>query len=146
MEKFNLEELKQYGGRDKDVVFGFMRQMQLLLPNDTNPYYNIPPLVIYICLYYYRHYEIFTLCGDEMSINKTNNIVKCHRYYNTVYGNVIIDGSSQAIHVWKLKILENIRKYIYVGIDSSNKQVRNEDFSDPDVNGHSFYSVDQYFS
>ena len=146
MERFNLEELKQYCGRDKNVVFGFMRQMQLLLPTDTNPYYIIPPLVIYICLYYYRHYEIFTLFGDKMSINEANNIVKCHGNYNTVYGKVIIDGLSQAIHVWKVKILELKYGCIYVGIDSSNKAVINEDFSDPDENENSFYSVDQYGS
>ena len=146
MERFNLEELKQYCGRDKDVVFGFMRQMQLLLPNDTNSYYNIPPLVIYICLYYYRQHEIFTLYGNKMSVNETNNIVKCDGNYNTVYGNVIIDGLSQAIHVWKVKILELKYGCIYVGIDSSNKAVINEDFSDPEMNENSFYSVDQFGS
>eukprot|EP01084_Bolivina_argentea_P283186 484937_1 len=40
----------------KQIVFGFVRQVQYLLPNDTNPYYNIPTSIVLIIVAFINNY------------------------------------------------------------------------------------------
>ena len=42
MEFDKAEQVRQL--RDKDLTFGYIREAQLLLPNDDNPHYNIPEI------------------------------------------------------------------------------------------------------
>ena len=49
--------------RDKDIVFGYIRDAQALFTDkDGNPYYNIPELIMHITL---------DLCYDKLSLGDT---------------------------------------------------------------------------
>lgn len=50
---------------NKDIVFGFIRESQLLFPSD-NPYFNIVNLIKHICLlYYFRTFDSKILSESE---------------------------------------------------------------------------------
>lgn len=74
--------------RDQDIVFGFIKRSQSLLPYQQNPYYTIPASIGYIILPYYSAPEYFTAHGNKMLLNKERNICKFVGGINanTVYG------------------------------------------------------------
>jgi len=48
----NFDDVKRIKQRTKDIVFGYIRKSQQLLP-DTTTYYNIPDLAYHLCLLFY---------------------------------------------------------------------------------------------
>ena len=122
-----------------DVVSGYIRQCQKLLPKN-NIYYTIPSLVEQMCITYYWIHEYFTVYGDNITLDKINNIASSILdEYNieTIYGNIIIDDKP-IIYKWIFKILK-LESIIIIGIDSSNKQFCNGDYATK-RNTNSYYS------
>ena len=105
---FTLEDSKLTDQKSKDLVFGFIKEAQGLLPSST--YYNIPALVAHVCLVYYylneyfdpENIESFEFQDEEAKdcIVKTNNLWCC-AYLHTVV--------SSGKHHWKFE---------FQGIDS----------------------------
>ena len=58
MATVNFAKLKNTENTIRNTVFGFIRQCQLLFDKDIS-YYNIPDLIAYICLSYYRNQYVF---------------------------------------------------------------------------------------
>ena len=120
-----------------DIVSGYIKICQTLLPND-NSFYNIPSLVECICIEYYWVYEHFTKHGQYFSLNDERNVATHKGFHDdTVYGNIKIDNKP-ILYEWIFKIVED--GSIYIGIDSSNKAFCDSDFSERDKNKNDFYS------
>ena len=56
-----LELVKDVDSKTKDIVNGFLRRIQLLLPSDIYDIYhdNIPDLISYFCILYFYIREYF---------------------------------------------------------------------------------------
>ena len=120
-----MKKSKEVDEYDKCLINGYYRQIQKMI-NIDSPYYNTPPLVVYLTILYHLIFEYFTVGGRGMTINESLDIVDTNKsdgWGETVYGNVEIDGSIKAIYKWKFEIISNPdSKIITFGIDSSNKQ------------------------
>ena len=132
-----FSKFKSVDSDTKDMVFGYIRKCQHLLPNN-NSYYNIPSLVEHICIIYCWIPEYFSDHGHVITLNDNKNIAKNkHNDGQTVYGNCdIVDNTM--LYQWTFKIIGS--EYIYIGIDSSNKNYINTDFSEPYINSYDFYA------
>ena len=66
MATFDYKLIKRTSQRDKDIVYGFMKQMQSMFTEIDNPYYTIVQLIQDLCLLYF-HQTIDTniLTDDE---------------------------------------------------------------------------------
>ena len=118
--------IKKVDDITKNAVYGFMRRCQKLLPCD-NPYYNIPLLIKNICINYYWISEYFTSHGSNFRLNdKKNMVTNTGGWLDTAYGNIEID-SKPILYEWYFKIIQD--GDIFIGIDSSNKEFINADFS-----------------
>lgn len=116
--------------RDRDSVFGFVRESQnsLFADKNNNSYFNIPSLISYVILYHYKA-EHFTIYGDDIELNEKDEIVSHigQDNNNTVYGNILINFHQQLIYEWIIKVIKlpklKFRTYIGgIGLDSSNKK------------------------
>ena len=129
----DFEKLKQIPDEIKNLMHGFMHQTERELS------FTIPDLITTICIFYYYQFEHFSVCGQRIGINENGNIAtvvmdddKVKSRKNTVYGSIPICESYGALkYIWEFKIHKcSWREDIYIGIDSSNKQCINTDFSD----------------
>ena len=82
MAAIDFKQVKQSNQRDKDIVYGYMKQIQCLFPGD-NPYFTIVQLIQDLCLLYYRVVIDTKILTDdetqkllEMVNDHTNNIYK----------------------------------------------------------------------
>ena len=145
----HFDLIKATDQKTKDIVNGFIRDSQNLLPNDKNQYYNIPSLVFIITILYYYNPEYFTIHGDLMELNQDKNIVTMNGFYSStsikaVYGNVMIEMGSTGKHIWTFNIIKpNQQAIIVIGIDSSNKQFINSDMNTTS-NYYPFYGYQSY--
>ena len=123
----NFDETKKATNREKIIVNGYIKKCQYLLPSNE-PYYNIPQLIYFTVIAFYHKCEYFTKHGDKIEINdKYDTATNKTSTYNTVYGNIDINGNESIIYVWKIKII--LVDLIIFGIDSSNKKHLNNRFS-----------------
>ena len=87
------------------AVSGYLRRCQLLIPRN-NVYYNIPSLVEYLCINYYRITEYFTSHGNYITLNDDKSIAQTIvNQRDTVYGNIEINNTKPMIYKWIFKIL-----------------------------------------
>ena len=132
--------LKIADQRSKDTVFGYLRELQ----NMVDPDYSTPQQIEYCCLEYYLSKEVFTERGDNMTINQTMDMVtNAAKADNTAYGSIIIDPSNQdnkiSEYKWDFKFLTVEPRFVYIGLDSSDKENINTSFVYPADNKHIFY-------
>ena len=124
--------LKNIDQRTKDIVIGYIKQCQLLLPQN-NTYYNIPSLVRHLCMAYYLIKEYFTKHSKDIELNENGSIAtNTASDFRSAYGNIVIDGELLMIYKWWFKILR--ASVICIGIDSSNKKHIDVDYSNPEIN------------
>eukprot|EP01084_Bolivina_argentea_P223569 378251_1 len=96
----------------RDIVFGFIRDIQALLSKNI----IVPSEIVYMCLLYFYNVEYFTTHGSDMSIHDNGQIVKHHAtgyYYdadvndgNTVYGNLEINPNDYIKCIWIFKMIK----------------------------------------
>ena len=133
-------ETKKCDKRTRSIVYEYIRRCQLLLPQN-NPYYNIAELIKHLCISYYFTREYFTKHGNNITLNDKQNIAKkSGKHYDTVYGNIDIDGSSPMRYIWTFKIIQ-IEYEMDIGIDASNKLYCNTWFHNKDKNKSHFYAL-----
>ena len=126
----------KYSQRDKDVIFGFIRNAQRLLPFKENPYYTIPALVAYVVLPYFAAIEYFTKHGTAMTLSDDKFTCKNNRRtWSTVYCAFDInDKTNYNKVIWDLLI--NIPKsetLAVLGIDGSNKNFPDKSINNSNV-------------
>eukprot|EP01083_Nonionella_stella_P142180 439379_1 len=101
----------------KDLVFGFIRDIQKLLKDENDHIYQSPMIITHLCLMYYYLSEHFTKSGANIKIlNKPRNRIQKqpsgeywspnHNTLNTAYGHVNIYGTTNNLFVWKLKMMK----------------------------------------
>eukprot|EP01084_Bolivina_argentea_P225795 381483_1 len=103
MSTLSLNRVKMIDQRNKDIVFGFCKQSQHLLPQQ-NTFYNISRLIYFTCLLYYHEFETEQFMSYPMHImisdddNKRMTMKSYKR--GTAYGNVNIYGYESFIYRW----------------------------------------------
>lgn len=129
-----------------DIVNGFIKDAQLLLPNEDNPYYNIPELVNHICINFYNNPEYFSKWNERyfaMDKNQTGYSIKTGSApEGSFYGNVDIVEDSFSKYTWKFNII-SFRTLMAIGIDASNKKYIDKDFHDCG-NTNPYYAIEVY--
>ena len=115
----NFEDVKLIQQNHKDIVFGYIRGAQQLLPSN-NPYYNISTLVSHTILLFYVINEYFFKYGRHVEVTDDRLTIKhIMGGYDTIYGSQRIESNESAIHKWRVKIITCCSVNLYVGIDSS---------------------------
>ena len=120
--------------RSKLLIHGYIKAMQIELfsNNIDNPYYNIPTLVINICIWFYHQTDFFSMSGSALKINETGDTVTCvsdHRH--SAFGNIEIDFNeiNNMIYRWDLEILKFEDPWLMdIGIASDRTKYLNGDF------------------
>ena len=101
--------LKTIPQTQKDLVFGFVKDVEKLLQT-TNVYYIISSLVCYKILEFYYLREIFGNHGHMITLEESDLIAsmngKTSFSSQTIIGTVIIDVHGSCIYKWKFKIIE----------------------------------------
>ena len=111
----SLEDVKFIDQRTKDVIFGYIKDVQQLFPKD-NSYYIIPKLVIYWCLLYYYQNEQFdpTQCSAKIKLSDNNTIAT-----QSSRGPMMVLLTSKhktGIHEWKFKLLHKTDYTAIIGV------------------------------
>ena len=112
----SLEVAKYVDQRTKDVVTGYLKEVQMLLPSD-NVYFTIPDLIYYWIMLYCYQWEFLQQNGDgiELSPERTKAKVKFEPksdYAAIVHGNVVINEEtitypgSKYVCVWEIKVIQ----------------------------------------
>ena len=63
----SLKKVKHIGQRDKDIVYGYLKRAQLILPSD-NTYYTIVQLIQDLCLLYFHKIIDTEILSDDEQI------------------------------------------------------------------------------
>ena len=102
----SLKTIKWIDQRNKDLMFGFIREINEL-------YTTIPMMINYICLlYYYLIPEKFIKCSSNLNITSSdsnkNDVVTICKYsseWENMHGNVIIntENNPNVIATWTVK-------------------------------------------
>ena len=152
MEVNFFQDMKKVNQKTRDIVYSFVKQVQSVLPNQDNPYYNIPPLVFMLATIYYFNPEYFTSHGDCMKLSGNNDTIqsigdKCGTTsINTVYGNIIIRREDTGKFIWTFKIIQPPNEVILIiGIDSSKKECINTKFTNSSRFDYTFYGYYSYY-
>ena len=142
MSTLNFDKLKHIEQSQKDIVYGYIHEVQLLLPNDDS-FYNIPSLVIFTCLAYYYPDEYFTKYNENIEINDKKDTI-CSSDDDvtgtTAYGNIDIIGTKYFQYEWEFEIIK-MNDYVAIGIDSSGKSYTEDQFHDGE-NTNLFYAYE----
>ena len=102
----NIAEIKKIDTRTKHLLYGFIHNTQTLLPTN-NAYYNIPDLIVHLCLMFYYIKEcwdpIWCIDIGNFIVNK-NEITKKKSLmgYKSAFLSQIV---SKGIHHWRFKII-----------------------------------------
>ena len=129
----SLKRVKSANKHFKFSVFGYLRD------HEKQESINIPMMIKYICLNYYLLTDKFTKCGNQITLHDDNHIAIDIEKCNTAYGEIIINDKDTSIGLYEWTF--NVKlgsSWIGIGIDSSNKEKINSDFT---VNDSSFCAV-----
>ena len=114
----NLSYFKKLKQRDKDIVSGYIRNMQLSLPTN-NPFYNIPQIVNVLCALYSVNYDEWDeqCSGPNYEISEDGHIITMTKdeCEETAFMKQIINNKGK--YHWKFKLTDNPKGYrILLGI------------------------------
>ena len=134
----------------KDIVNGYIKRQQILLPYTQNAYYVIPSLVTHLVIAYFYNPEFFTdHDANFIQVNEakdTATYFKGNDVYKTVYGNVKINKESFFNKfIWEYRITrESIlgELIISIGLDASGKKLTKHAFDDSTYNKGPFYAFE----
>ena len=130
--KVDINWLKQIDDKIKCVIFGYIRNVQNILPSNK-PFYNIPQLISYIILLYFYEYECFEIAGKDIKISSNGKIITKKSTFNlnlknTTFGEYIIEwknNNDNIIYEWKIK-LNKIHRWDVIGFASNHTQNDND--------------------
>ena len=127
-----LKTVNQTDEFSQKVIFDYIRQVERI-----NLFCNVPIIIQFICLLYYYIPEFFTKYNESrIKLDDSKKIMSYYWYIdttttspNTVYGNIQINNNYHSKYIWTIKILSCNEDPILIGIDSSNKEYINNNFS-----------------
>ena len=109
----SLQKIKTAEPRFKNLVFGFVRDMESVLQFDI-----IPPLIYHLCLIFYGLDDYFkTFTKSLYDIDQDNHkIIKKSNDDGSVYGEFILKSNSNKMYEYKFKIIKKTY-FMVIGID-----------------------------
>ena len=115
--------------RSKLLIQGYIKMMQtgLFAEKNDNPYYNIPTLIIHICIWFYNEIDRFSISGHCFKISENGDSVTCidESDRHSAFGTIGIDLSkiNNVIYRWDLKIdrLQDVYE-MNIGVVSNRRQ------------------------
>ena len=132
----DFDKAKGADQHTKDVVNGFIRQSQSLLPDDH--YHCIPELVILFCILYYYDEITFhpfdaSSCGPNVVISGDKNEIMTHDKWTveTAYTSKWIPSIERKIVKFALYITKCVHTGLFIGI-SSDRTLHTQSY----VGGH----------
>ena len=119
----SLEDVKFIDQRTKDIVFGFIKQVQSLFADD-NAYNIIPSLVIHWCLLYFHIKEQFDPqnCSKSFFKLSDNNSVASQMRHGCDGVALLKKVVSEGVHRWRFKLTEHNGSYAYIGVFKAKQQ------------------------
>ena len=128
--ELNLKEIKKADIKSQYLVFGFVKECQLLFEDkDDNIIRNITDLIIYTIIAFYAHFEFFEhFAEDKFKTEDDGRIITKNgdELRLTAYGSIIIPFESEAVYTWKIRILKG--NTIAIGIDEASRKCMQEIF------------------
>eukprot|EP01084_Bolivina_argentea_P024508 45671_1 len=100
MSNVELHKVARIGQKYKDIVFGYVRKAELLLPSG-NPYFNVVDLVKHLCLLYYYCMIESSILTDEQSSDFLELLEKNNKYLGTHEWKLIYRGTMQNTQKYK---------------------------------------------
>lgn len=132
---FDLKELKNTRSSDRNLVFGYCRRAhQELFPMD-NPYYDIKPLIIYICLAFY-----YIKWDDRDLSNLYKALAKIKFSDLDIDGNNVVNKNQWTAYFDKQFVIDIDEKMIDILFDSIN------DCGDGEITALEFFKWKTKFS
>ena len=112
-----LSELKKIRSSDTNLLFGYCREAHQQLLPQNDPYHDVQPLIIYICLAFYhiKHEWDTDNISDDCKING-DFIEKTNAEHSF---SILKDEISKGIHQYQFKIvnyLDRSKVYTDIGI------------------------------
>lgn len=115
----SLKKVKSADNESKDVVFGYVREVDKSMENT-----NIPAAISCLCLafYYFPEYfakareDKFKISDDKLTIISIDN---CSYENHSIYMNKWINSQSNKIIKWTFKINNKGRDCLYFGLAST---------------------------
>ena len=103
--QLSFEDVKNMEQSRKDIVFGYVKRVQKLLPDD-NAYYIIPSLVCYWILLYFAPTDYFEpdLCNKEFILTDNNTVAAQRGGHEQVA--LLHNVATSGIHKWTFKLVK----------------------------------------
>ena len=122
MAQFNLKRSANIRQKDKDVVNGFMKEVECLFPAD-NPFYIISDLIKHLCLLYFHHVIKSKLLTDKeqaifMKLLQDHNKIDFDRYEWKLIYRASRDGLSEQMAKSKYENKLNLVGFIHTKNDN----------------------------
>ena len=113
-----FQTIKHIDQNTQDTVSGFLRK---IIHSSSNNNDTIPPIIIATCILYYYLHEHFTSHGDHIKLSDDNSTATVLKPYTThsydiAFGNIKIDMNNKCIYQWKIKCVNIVGKWLYIGI------------------------------
>ena len=139
----SLKDIKYIEQIEKDIVHGFIKQNQALLPsNDT--YYIIPTLIIHWILLYFHEREHFdpNNCSQRFKLSDNNTVATQTKRAQGKQCSVLLTKIAKSgIHKWTFVLLEKNGCTKSIGIFKCNLYKH-----DPDLNVNDHYYRDKSYN
>ena len=143
-----FQRYKQADQHTIDIVNGYIKRKQTLLPFIQNVYYMIQSLVTHLIIAFFYNPEFFT--DHDENFIKLNEARDIATYFKgdddckTVYGNFKINKHCYfSKFIWEYKIMrQDDFLVISIGLDTSNKSHAKNAFDDSDYNLAPFYAFE----
>ena len=109
-------KLDKVDNKTKYVIFGFVRECQLLLPK-TSVYYNIPISFNHLIIAFYYQYEEFYKVSSNISLSQENRLLKVDYRgdWCNAFGKLAIESMSKVHCYWKIKCVKETNN-MFIGI------------------------------
>ena len=126
----DFRKAKYCNQRDKDTVYGYIKQIQAILPFEANSYFTIVQLIQdLILLYFYQILDTKILTDEdqsnlfEMLRNQTNDKFMKLLTYTSVSFNLIYESSKESLDREKFVSTVYEKKNILIIVHSRNNNI-----------------------
>lgn len=119
-----LENHRDIGDEERVTVTAYVHNVEKLFPDE--PFYNIPDLILFICMAYYYDPEGWDpkLCDEKIKIEKdTITVLRCspNHWYSSISMKKYIEPKS-GIHTWTFRIDNKNSSWHVLGIWKLDKE------------------------
>ena len=122
MAQTDFKKVKNFRQRDKDIVYGFIKEIQSVFPKD-NSYYNIHDLIKHLCLLYFHHIidsKLLTDIEQEtlMKLFRDHNKDDFDQFHWQLIYRASRDGSTEKNAKEKYEYKKNLVAFIHTENDN----------------------------